>query len=164
MSHIETLSNNILNNTHITETLNELLTERNRIELEYLKTEERLQNLADVMILELVNNWEQNSIIGFSKEVMVEEHFIDSLVVTIDVLKNTITTKDSKLRIELDPEVKDGGYLITIFKDNEATRVKCHRDFIKEILLLTEDGKTISLSEVVLDITSQLTDKHTKKE
>lgn len=164
MSHLEKLSKRILNNKNISNTIEETLKERYRLELAYLKTEDKLQELADIIILELVNGWEQGSTINFNKEVMVEEHFTKSLVVTVDVIKNTVTTKDSLLRIEIDSEVKEGGYLITIFRDDEATRVKCHRDFIKEILLLTEDGEQISLREVVLSVTKELTEKLNNKE
>lgn len=164
MSQLEKLSERILNNEKISNMIEETLKERYLLELAYLKTEDKLQDLADIMILELVNGWEQGSTITFNKEVMVEEHFTESLVVTIDVIKNTVTTKDSALRIEIDSEVEEGGYLITIFRDNEATRVKCHRDFIKEILLLTEDGEQISLGEVVLNVTKELTEKLSTKE
>lgn len=164
MTHLEELSNHILNDTKIVGMLSEAFKERNRLELAYLKTEDKIQELADVMIIQLVNHWEQGSIVGFNKEVLVEEHFTGSKVLTIDIIKNTVTTKDSVLRIDLDPEVKEGGYLITIFRDDEATRVKCHRDFIKEILLVTEDGEQISLSEVVLNVTKELTERLSNKE
>ncbi|QXN70550.1 hypothetical protein AGENTSMITH_146 [Bacillus phage vB_BspM_AgentSmith] len=164
MTHIEKLSKLILDDNKITTMISDALKERYRLELAYLKTEDKLQELADAMILQLVNNWNQGAVITFNKEVIVEEHFTGSKVVTIDIVKNSVTTKDSVLRIDIDTEVSEGGYLITIFRDDEATRVKCHRDFIKEILLITEDDTRISLSEVVLNVTKELTEKLSNKE
>ena len=164
MSHIEELSKLILDDIKITTMISDVLKERYRLELAYLKTEDKLQELADTMILQLVNNWNRGAIITFNKEVIVEEHFTGSKVVTIDIIKNSVTTKDSVLRIDIDTEVSEGGYLITIFRDDEATRVKCHRDFIKEILLINENDTRISLSEVVLNVTKELTEKLFNKE
>ena len=166
MTQVEKLSQLILNNATITDAINKTLKERYDLELAYLSTEERLQDLADSIILELVNGWNKNTTINFNKEVMVEEHFSDSKLVVLDVIKNSVTTNNTLVRIELDPEVTKGGYLITIGQKDldEAIRVKCHRDFIKGITLLTESGNEIKLEDVALQVTTNLMERLEPKE